>query len=283
MTQRLSLTIAGFVLAAPLSAALAPVQAQGGPPGAAGGAAAVTLPLKTARTHTFTTTKGTWISLDVSPDGQQIVFDMLGDLYTLPIAGGKATRLTSGMAYDAQPRYSPDGKKIVFVSDRSGGLNVWTLSLDGKDTTQVTKGNDNEYISPEWAPDGKYIVVSKAGGLFGTAKLWMYHVDGGNGVALSATPAVPPQMKLTGAAYGKDPRYLWFAARQGDWQYNALGPQYQLYVWDKETGRVSQTSTRFGSAFRPALSPDGKYLVYATRFETKTGLRIRNLDTQQED
>ena len=284
MTQRLSLTLAGLVLAAPLSAALAPVQAQGGPPGgAAGGAAAVTLPLKTARTHTFTTTKGTWISLDVSPDGQQIVFDMLGDLYTLPITGGKATRLTSGMAYDAQPRYSPDGKKIVFVSDRSGGLNVWTLSLDGKDTTQVTKGNDNEYISPEWAPDGKYIVVSKAGGLFGTAKLWMYHVDGGNGVALTTSPAVPPQMKLTGAAFGKDARYLWFAARQGDWQYNALGPQYQLYVWDKENGRVSQTTTRFGSAFRPALSPDGKYLVYATRFETKTGLRLRNLETQQED
>ncbi len=267
-----------------LSAFLAPAMlaAQGGP-GGAGGPPPTTLPLKTGRTSTFTTTKGTWISLDVSPDGQSIVFDMLGDLYTLPIGGGKATRLTSGMAYDAQPRFSPDGKKVVFVSDRSGGNNVWTLSLDGKDTTQVTKGNDNEYVSPEWAPDGKYIVVSKAGGLFGTAKLWMYHVDGGNGVALSSTPAAPPQIKMTGAAFGKDPRYMWFAARQGDWQYNAVGPQYQLYVWDKETGRTSQMSTRFGSAFRPALSPDGKWLVYATRFETKTGLRLRNLETQSED
>lgn len=246
-------------------------------------AANVTLPLKTARTATFTTTKGTWMSLDVSPDGQTIVFDLLGDLYTMPIAGGKATRLTSGMGFDAQPRFSPDGKKITFISDRSGGENVWIMSLDKKDTTQLTKGNNNMYVSPEWTPDGQYVIASRSGGLGGTAKLWQYHIDGGNGLQLSTTPVVPPTLKMVGAAYGKDPRYLWFAARNGDWQYNSIGAQYQLYVWDKESGRASQMSTRFGSGFRPALSPDGKYLVYGTRFETKTGLRIRDLQTQQED
>ena len=268
---------AALLLALPASLAIAQ-----GPPGGPGGAAA-TLPLKSTRTHTFTTTKGTWLSVDVSPDGQQVVFDLLGDLYTLPITGGKATRLTSGMGYDAQPRYSPDGKKVVFVSDRSGGDNVWIMSLDGKDTTQVTKGNDNLYVSPEWTPDGKQVIASKSGSLFGTAKPWIYDVDGGNGLPLSTQPALPPQLKLLGAAFGKDPRYMWIAAREGDWQYNALGPQYQLHVWDRETGRLAQMSTRFGSAFRPALSPDGTWLVYASRFETKTGLRIRNLQTQQED
>ncbi|MFM8909104.1 MAG: TolB family protein, partial [Gemmatimonadota bacterium] len=143
--------------------------------------AATTLPLKAERTHRFTATEGTWISLDVSPDGQTIVFDLLGDLYTLPITGGKATRLTSGMAYDVQPRFSPDGKRIVFVSDRSGGDNLWILSLDGKDTLQLTKGNTNLYLSPEWTPDGKYVVASRSGGLGGAAKLWMYHVEGGSG------------------------------------------------------------------------------------------------------
>lgn len=258
--------------------------AQGGP--AAGPVApppTVGLPLKTARTHSFTTTKGTWISLDVAPDGQHIVFDLLGDLYTLPITGGTATRLTHGMAYDAQPRYSPDGRKILFVSDRSGGENVWMMNADGKDTVALTTGNTSSYVSPTWTPDSKYVVVSKSGGLGATAKLWMYHVDGGKGVALTSTPAVPPTLKQLGAAFGKDPRYIWYAARQGDWQYNSVGPQFQLYVWDRETGRTSQMSKRFGSAFRPALSPDGKYLVYATRFETKTGLRIRNLETQAED
>jgi len=148
---------------------------------------AVTLPLKTARTATFTTTKGTWMSLDVSPDGQTIVFDLLGDLYTMPITGGKAARLTSGMAYDAQPRFSPDGRKITFISDRSGGENVWIMSLDKKDTTQLTKGNNNMYVSPEWTPDGQYVVASRSGGLGGTAKLWQYHVDGGNGLPLTTT------------------------------------------------------------------------------------------------
>ena len=263
--------------AALLAIAAGPLTAQG--PAAT---PAATLPLKTARTHTFTATEGTWLSLDVSPDGQTIVFDLLGDLYTLPVAGGKATRLTSGMAYDVQPRFSPDGKRVVFVSDRSGGDNLWIMSLDGKDTLQLTKGNTNLYVSPEWTPDGQYVVASRSAGLGGAAKLWTYHVEGGNGVALTATPAPPPTLKMMGAAYGKDPRQLWFAARQGDWQYNALGPQYQLYVWDRETGRTAQMSTRFGSAFRPALSPDGKYLVYATRFETKTGLRLRDLGTQEE-
>ncbi|MBL0178489.1 MAG: PD40 domain-containing protein [Gemmatimonadetes bacterium] len=253
-----------------------------GSAGTAAASAAVTLPLKTARTHRFTATEGTWLSLDVSPDGQTIVFDLLGDLYTLPITGGKATRITSGMAYDVQPRFSPDGKRVVFVSDRSGGENVWMLSLDGKDTTQLTKGNNNLYVSPEWTPDGDYVVASKSGQLGGAAKLWMYNVKGGTGVALSATPAPPATLKMLGAAYGKDPRFLWFAARTGDWQYNAVGPQYQLYTWDRDNGRTAQMSTRFGSAFRPTLSPDGKYLVYATRFETKTGLRLRNLETQEE-
>lgn len=252
------------------------------PAAPAGSAANAGLPLKATRTHTFTTSKGTWMSVDVSPDGQQLVFDLLGDLYTLPITGGKATRLTSGMPYDAQPRYSPDGKKVVFVSDRSGGDNVWMMSLDGKDTTQLSKGNNNLYVSPEFTPDGKYVVASRSGGLGGTAKLWMYHVDGGNGVPLSATPTPAPNQKQLGAAFGNDPRYMWFATRTGDWQYNSIGPQYQLAVWDRDNGRVSQMTTRYGSGARPALSPDGKWLVYVTRFETKTGLILRDLATQQE-
>ncbi len=237
------------------------------------------LPLEAKRAASFTATKGTWMSLDVSPDGHTIVFDLLGDLYTLPIAGGKATRLTSGMAYDAQPRWSPDGKRVVFISDRSGGDNVWTISADAKDTVQVTKGNDALYLSPVYSPDGKYIFASKSAGLGGAAKLWMYHVDGGSGIQLIKEPQ---QLKTVGAAFGPNPRYVWFAARTGDWQYNAIFPQYQLGVYDRETGTNSTMSNRYGSGFRPALSPDGKWLTYASRHETRTGLRIRDLASGEE-
>ncbi|HEV8357595.1 MAG TPA: hypothetical protein VGQ17_12640, partial [Gemmatimonadales bacterium] len=279
MIRRLSTAamLTTLVLSPPSLAAQGPPS---GRPGAApGGPPPKPLPLDAARHAEFTASKGTWISLDVSPDGQKIVFDLLGDLYTLPMAGGAATRLTSGLAYDAQPRWSPDGKKIAFVSDRSGGDNVWTLSLDLKDTTQITQGNTALYVSPEWTPDGKYIVVSRTGGLGGAAKLQMYHVDGGSGLPVIREPA---PFKTVGAAFGPDGRYVWFAGRNGDWQYNAILPQYELGRYDRETGEVNRMTSRYGSAFRPAISPDGKWLVYGTRWRAETGLRIRDLASGEE-
>ncbi|HET7043074.1 MAG TPA: amidohydrolase, partial [Gemmatimonadales bacterium] len=162
MTTLTSRTLRALALAGTSSALGASLLlAQGGKP------PEKPLPLEPARKAEFTTTHASWMSLDVSPDGKTIVFDLLGDLYTVPIAGGHATRITSGLAYDAQPRYSPDGKTIVFVSDRSGGDNVWTLSTDLRDTTQVTMGNGSLYVSPDWSPDGNYIIVSRSGGLRG--------------------------------------------------------------------------------------------------------------------
>ena len=213
------------------------------------------------------------MSLDVSPDGRTVVFDLLGDLYTVPIAGGHATRLTSGLAYDAQPRYSPDGKTIVFVSDRSGGDNVWTLSTDLHDTTQVTMGNGSLYVSPDWSPDGDYIVVSRSGGLRGSAKLVMIRKDSHTPFPLGQQA---PNFKMLGATFTPDGKSVWFAGRNGDWQYNALFPQAQLYVYDRERGSVTLQTTRYGSGFRPAISPDGKWLVYGTREGTQTGLRRRS-------
>ena len=237
------------------------------------------LPLEAERKAEFTATKATWMSLDVSPDGETIVFDLLGDLYTVPIAGGQAKRLTSGLAFDAQPRFSPDGKSIVFVSDRSGGDNVWTLSLDMRDTTQITRGNTSLFVSPEWMPDGDYIVVSRSGGLGGAAKLEMLHVKGRSALPVIRTPT---SGKTLGAAPSPDGRYIWYAIRNGDWAYNALFPQFQLSRYDRETGTSTFMTARYGSAFRPAISPDGKTLVYGSRDNTETGLRVRDLDSGEE-
>jgi len=119
------------------------------------------LPLVPERKISFTTDKGTWISLDVSPDGKTIVFDLMGDIYSLPITGGKATQITSGMQYDVHPRYSPDGKSLVFISDKSGSDNIWTMDLSTKEDKQITKEKKHNFFSAEWTPDGDYIVGVK--------------------------------------------------------------------------------------------------------------------------
>lgn len=238
------------------------------------------LPLEPARTIRVDRTEGTWISLDVSPDGETIVFDYLGDLFTVPVEGGEATQLTSGMAFDAQPRFSPDGSRIVFTSDRSGGQNVWVMALDGSDTVQITKGKANRTESPEWTPDGDYIVAAK--GAFrgqGLPKLWMHHVEGGTGVQLIKEPE---SLKTIGPAVSPDGRYIWYARRTGDWQYNAQFPQYQLEVYDRETGERYTRTSRYGSGVRPTLSPDGRWLVYGTRHDQQTGLIARDLETGEE-
>ena len=136
------------------------------------------LPLRPTRTLTFTTKVGNWMSSDVSPDGKTIAFDLLGDIYTMPITGGKATAFTRGMGFDAQPRFSPDGKKIVYVSDRTGGYNLWTISVDKKDTVQITTGNTNTYESPVWTPDGKYIIATRGN------RLWLFPATGGSRLQL---------------------------------------------------------------------------------------------------
>lgn len=270
-----------FVLAAFSSAA---AQRSGGPrdPMQEG------LPLKPTRTMTFTTNVGHWMSVDVSPDGQTLVFDLLGDIYTMPLAGGKATALTRGMGFDAQPRFSPDGKKIVYTSDRDGGYNVYIMSLDKKDTTQLTTGKTNRYYSPTFTPDGKYIIVTRG------QRLYIYDIHGGTGEELVRADPNAPQaggrggggndqsLRQMGAAFGKDPRYVWFAQRRGTFMYNSPLQDYSLAVYDRESGQTTTRETRWGSAFRPALSPDGNWLVYGTRYINETRLRIRDLRNGEE-
>ena len=235
------------------------------------------LPLAASRTISTSFTEGSWMSIDVSPDGQTLVFDFLGDLYTMPITGGTATPLTQGMAFDGQPRFSPDGTRVVFTSDRSGGEGIHIISLDLTDTVQVTKGKSSAYQSPEWSPDGDYVLATRQGP--GQGKLWMYHVDGGSGIQLIDEPA---SRRTTGAAFGADDRYIWYAYRTGGWEYNSSMRQYQLAVYDRETGESTTRSSRYGGAFRPVLSPDGRWLVYGSRHIGETGLRIRDLASGDE-
>lgn len=267
-------------LAIALAASPAGVRAQEEASTAPKDAENANLPLEVDRRVPIDLTEGSWISLDVSPDGETIVFDYLGDLFTIPITGGDAAQLTSGMAFDAQPRFSPDGQRIVYTSDADGGQNIWIRSLDGSEAKQVSKGGANRAESPEWMPDGDYIVASM--GDFrgrGLPKLKLFHIDGGSGIE---PVSGPDNLKMLGAAVSPDGGAIWYARRTGDWTYNAQFPQYQLEAYDTRTGKRYPRSSRYGSAIRPTLSPDGRWLVFGTRHDEHTGLMLRDLESGEE-
>ncbi len=246
------------------------------------------LPLKAERTVEFTTGEGTWISLDVSPDGKAIVFELLGDLYTLPVEGGEARLLMGGMAFDSQPRYSPDGSMIAFLSDREGSENIWIAKADGSDPKQLSKDPQGRFVSPAWTPDGEYVIVSRRQQSIGASEIWMYHIKGGTGIQVTKAqpqPNTPPPQRYNalGAVASPDGRYFYYARRTGSQiPYNATFPMWQIARRDRVTGDEDILTQAITSAMRPLLSPDGTKLLYGTRYETETGLRLRDLGTGEE-
>jgi Tol biopolymer transport system component len=243
----------------------------------------VGLSLQAARKIEFSTEEGTWISLDVSRDGRTIVFDLVGHLYTLDIAGGNATPITTGFSFESNPRFSPDGKQIVYVSDRSGADNLWISNINGSGARQLTSDVDTMFTSPTWTPDGRYILVSrlKPKG-YGTAlEVWMYDVKGGSGITVVQTKAsenAPGQIGM-GAVASPDGRYLYYETRQAGFSDN---PRWQIARRDLQTGETQTITNDQSGAFRPVLSPDGTKLVYGTRYDFTTALRLRDLVSGQD-
>jgi Tol biopolymer transport system component len=234
------------------------------------------LPLEATRTVSFETDEVTWMSLDVSPDGQTLVFDLMGDLYTLPVSGGTATALTTGLAYEVHPRFSPDGKSLLYISDKSGSDNIWIMDLATKEETKLTDQKNKNFFSADWSPDGMYIVGAEGRR---NIKLHLYHKDGGGGTQLTDKP---DNLKTIDPAFSADGKTIYFSRRLSAWNYNAQLPQYQIGTYDMEDGEMEVISNLYGSAFTPTPSPDGKWLVFGSRYEEKTGLRIRDLATGAE-
>ncbi len=244
------------------------------------------LPIKPDRKIEFTTDEATWLSLTLTPDGKSIVFELMGDLYTLPIGGGEAKPITSGMAFDSQPSVSPDGKWIAFVSDRDGSENLWIAKIDGAEPKQLSKDPQGDFQSPSWTPDGEYVLVSRRP-TTGLHEVWMYHIQGGSGVQVtksSPTATTPPNQRVraAGVVASPDGKYFYYARRTGNFSYNATFPIWQIVRRDRTTGDEDVITSAPGSAFRPVVSPDGAKLVFGTRQDTETGLRIRDLSTGEE-
>jgi Tol biopolymer transport system component/imidazolonepropionase-like amidohydrolase len=241
-------------------------------------------PTKTVR---FSTDEGTWLDLDVAPDGRTLVFSMLGDIYRLPIGGGRATRVTSGPAWDVQPRFSPDGSEIAFTSDRDGGNNLWRMRADGRGAVQVSKERFRLLNNPAWTPDGQYLIGRKhftGQRSLGAGELWIYHRDGGDGLQL--TKQKNDQQDLGEPAVSPDGRYVYFSEDVSSgptFQYNKdpHGLIYAIKRLDRETGQIETLVSSPGGAVRPQPSPDGKTLAFVKRIREKSVLHLMDLESGQ--
>lgn len=239
----------------------------------------------------FTTDEGTWMNLDVSPDGKTIVFDMLGDIYKMPVSGGKATPLRQGIAWESQPRFSPDGKRILFTSDAGGGDNCWVMNSDPDsyrgDAKQITKEDFHLLNNGVWV-DNNYFVARKhftSGRSLGAGEMWMYHIAGGSGLQL--TKRKNDQQDVNEPSVSPDGRYVYFSEDMypgGHFQYNK-DPNSQIFVirrYDRQEGKVENVVTGPGGATRPQISNDGHLLAFIKRVRTKTVLYVRDLRTGEE-
>ncbi|MFQ5695797.1 MAG: amidohydrolase, partial [Terriglobia bacterium] len=179
--------------------------------------------------------------------------------------------------------------RIAFLSDRDGAENLWIMQADGTEPKQLSKDKTSSFASPTWMPTGDYVIVSRVAKGLATFELWMYHVKGGRGVQITkakrgSNPNPPRSQRhnAVGAVVSPDGNYLYYARRIGGFQYNARFPLWQIARRNMTTGVEDIITQNLGSAIRPLLSPDGEWLVYGTRYEAQTGLRLRNLETGED-
>ena len=235
--------------------------------------------------------EGTWMNVDVSPDGRTIAFDLLGDIYTMPIAGGRPTRITQGLAFDMQPRFSPDGRLIAFTSDRGGGDNIWVMNADGSGARAITRETFRLLNAPTWSPDGQYIAARKhftTQRSLGTGEIWLYHVSGvGDGVPLVERPNPQYQKELGEPAYAADGQSIYFSRNTtpGNIFEYAQDSNQQVFAierYDIATGERTQVAGGPGGAVRPTPSPDGRWLAFVHRTGGRSRLYVRDLRSGEE-
>jgi imidazolonepropionase-like amidohydrolase/Tol biopolymer transport system component len=248
----------------------------------------VNAPPGEAATVAIDTRTGTWMSVDASPDGRTLVFDLLGDLYALPIEGGEAQPLTHSIAWEMQPRFSPDGKRIAFVSDAGGGDNVWLMDADGSHARALTSEDFRLVNSPVWHPRGDAIAARKhfsGTRSLGSGEIWLFHTGGGKGLPLNEKPNW--QKDLGEPAFSPDGRYVYFSqdttpGRTFQYNKNSRTQIYEIQRLDLEDGRVEAFVSGPGGAVRPVPSPDGKQLAFVRRLHGRSTLFVKDLKTGEE-
>jgi len=245
-----------------------------------------------SRTIALDTRSGTWMGVDVSPDGKTLVFDLLGDLYVMPITGGEAKALTHTIAWEHQARFSPDGKQIAYISDAGGGDNVWVMNVDGTGARAISKEDYRLLNNPVWHPGGKYIAARKhftGTRSAGSGEIWLYHADGGTattkGLQLNEKPNW--QKDLGEPALSPDGKYLYYSqdttpGRVFEYNKDSNKEIFKIFRQDLGDGSVEAFVQGPGGAVRPTPSPDGRYLAFVRRVRNQSTLFLKDLQTGRE-
>ncbi|WP_017665879.1 amidohydrolase family protein [Porphyrobacter sp. AAP82] len=236
------------------------------------------------------TDEGTWMDVDVAPDGKTLAFTLLGDIYTLPIEGGTPKRISEGLSWDVQPRFSPDGARIAFTSDRGGGDNIWVMNADGSDKRQVTKEDFRLLNQPSWSPDGRFIAAKKhytTERSAGTGEVWLYHVSGGGGVQVVERASERLQKELGEPTFAPDGTAIYYTRNTTpgpifEYAQDSQSGIFAIERHDLATGEVTQVAGGYGGAVRPAPSPDGKELAFVRRDKDQTQLWVKDLASGRE-
>ena len=210
------------------------------------------------RSFSMEATEGTWMAVDVSPDGRTLAFDLLGDVYTMPVEGGEATCVAAGLPYEHQPRWSPDGRRLLFTSDRGGGDNLWAMDADGSNKAAVTKEEFRLFNGGNWHPAGRWVVGRKhftSRRSLGAGEMWLVPFpEGGAGVQL--TKRKNDQQDAGEPVFSPDGRFLYWSEDMSGgstFEYNK-DPNASIY-WIRRlevaTGEVRDLVARPGGAIRP--------------------------------
>ena len=236
------------------------------------------------------TDEGTWMDVDVSPDGQTLAFTLLGDIYTMPISGGSPKRIADGLAWDVQPRFSPDGARIAFTSDRGGGDNIWVMNVDGSDKRQVTKEDFRLLNQPAWSPDGQFIAAKKhftTERSAGTGEIWMYHVSGGGGVQVVERANERLQKELGEPVFAPDGSAIYYTrnttpGNSFEYAQDSQSGIFAIERHDLATGDVTTAVSGYGGAVRPAPSPDGTQIAFVRRDKDQSQLWVKDIASGRE-